>query len=255
MKQRHFAAAVVSFLRANRDVIREVDFHGIRVYRLLVRNLSLLFYFIHHPHNTTFHTVRICIAMLRLQSQQALQAHRSLFHSPIRSPLCNPLQLSASRHFHNNTVQAPFCGPPSYDTINRRFSSQPNPAHFYAAKRSQEARERGDFADIHDATGVGPGDYDVLITDVTDKKLRTEFSELIGIEYLAKATEAEANKTFDIGKAIIFGPFRRTIFPCVVNHEDNAHWVFFLVDNSSPGTYLSQAVSMITCRENIWQLT
>jgi hypothetical protein len=144
---------------------------------------------------------------------------------------------------------------PTYDTIRRRFSSQPNLVEFYAAKSSQEARERGDFVDIHDAAGVGPEGHDVLITDVTDEKLRTELSAIMGIEYLAKATEAEANRVPDMGEAIIFGSCNRTIFPCVVSHKYKAHWVFFLLDSGSPTTYLSEAVSALTYRGNIWQPT
>ena len=53
-------------------------------------------------------------------------------------------------------------------TINRRFSSEPNPIDFFAEKKAKEAIERGEFTDIHDIGGVDPEDHDVIITDMSD---------------------------------------------------------------------------------------
>jgi hypothetical protein len=152
-------------------------------------------------------------------------------------------------------VQVPFSGPPTYDTVARRFSSYPNPLAFFVHKRQQEARDRGEFIDIHDVGGMNSNDYDVLITDIDNKKMRSEISEAVGIQYLVKATEADANKVVEVGHGYVYGPKFRTIFPCVVSHDDKAHWVFFIVDTSAPLTYLSVQISACTYRKNTWPLT
>jgi len=92
-------------------------------------------------------------------------------------------------------------------------------------------------------------------TDVTEKILRSEISELVGIKYLEKATEDEANKKIDICSGFLYGSKYRPIFPCVVRLRDRAHWVFFLVDSGAPVTYLSSQVSVTTYRKNTWPLT
>ena len=179
--------------------------------------------------------------MLRLPSQQALKALRN----PLRNPRCNPFQMR-----HNHTEQAPFSGPPSYATITRRFSSLPNPLTFFEKKRAEKAIERGEFIDIHDAEVVDPKDYDVLVTDITDKKLRSEIAELAGVAYLEKATKDEANKKVDIGYGFLYGNKYHPIFPCIVSFRNKAHWVFFIVDSSAPLTYLSSQVSIASYRKN-----
>ncbi len=196
--------------------------------------------------------------MFRLPNRQTFKAlHsplrgplRSPRHSPLCSPLHYPLRLSSSR-----AMQVPFSGPPTYDTVAQRFSSYPNPLAFFARKRQEEARDRGEFVDIHDIGGVDPKDFDVLITDIDDEKLRSEIAEVMGIQYLAKATEADANTVVEIGRGYIFGRNIRTIFPCVVSHDGKAHWVFFIVASGVPLTYLSVQVSAPTYRKNGWPLT
>jgi len=179
--------------------------------------------------------------MLRLPRQQALKA--------LRSPLHNTLLI---RHVHTKPV--PFSGPPSYATINRRFSSEPNPIHFFTEKKAKEAIERGEFIDIHDIGGVDPEDHDVIITDMSDytsdNMLRTDIAELLGIPYLQKATKDEANKKIEIA-GIIYGTKFRMVFPCVVSFEDNARWVFFIVHTGAPLTYLSTHVNTSIYKENI----
>ena len=206
--------------------------------------------------------------MLRLPRQQALKALRSPLHNTLHYPVCGPLRdpLRSSllnrfrnplliRHAHTKPV--PFSGPPSYATINRRFSSESNPIDFFAKKKAKEAIECGQFIDIHNIGGVDPKDYDVLIKDMSDNKLRTEIAELLGVPYLQKATEDEANKKIEIATgmtystSIVDGAKFRTVFPCVVSFEDNARWVFFIVDTGAPLTYLSAQVSASTYRENI----
>ena len=163
-------------------------------------------------------------------SGQALKA----LHSPLR----NALHI---RHIHVD--RAPFSGPPSYATIARRFTSHPNPLIFFTEKKAKEAKERGEFIDIHDIGGVSPKDFDVLITDMDNQKLRSEVAELIGIPYLEKTTKNEANNKVDLGHGIVYGNKFRTIFPCVVGLNDEARWVFFIVDSGAPLTYLSVQVS------------
>jgi hypothetical protein len=56
-----------------------------------------------------------------------------------------------------------FSRPSSYDTITRRFSSNPNLVSYFIQRRQQEAKDRGEFIDIHDIASIDPKDYDVLI--------------------------------------------------------------------------------------------
>ena len=195
--------------------------------------------------------------MLSFPRQQALKVLRSplrnTLHHLVRGPLRDPLSNPLLNHFRNplftrhvHTGPAPFSGPPSYATIIRRFSSEPNPTDFFAEKKAKEAIERGEFIDIHDIGGVDPNDYDVLITDMSDNTLRTEISELLGVPYLKKATKDEANKKIELSTAITYGTMYRMVFPCVVSSKDNARWVFFVVDTGAPLTYLSTRVSAST---------
>lgn len=178
--------------------------------------------------------------MLRLPGQQALKPLRD----PLRRPFRNALHI---RHVHDE--KAPFSGPPSYATIAQRFSSHPHPLTFFKEKKAKEAKERGEFIDIHDIGGVSPNDYDVFITDIDDRKLRSEVAEVIGIPYLKKTTKVEANSKVDVGHAFVYGHKRHTLFPCIVGSEDRAHWVFFMVHTGAPLTYLSVQVSALPTLE------
>jgi len=97
--------------------------------------------------------------------------------------------------------------------------------------------------DNHDIGGTDPEDYDVLITDIDDEKLRTEIAEIVGIPYHAKATTEDANKVVEIGDCYIYGRKFRTIFPAVVTNGSGAHWVFFIVNPGALLTYLSAQTS------------
>lgn len=170
--------------------------------------------------------------MLRFLSKQAVKA----VPRPFR------LSTGTSRRIHN--LQLPYSGPPSYETISRRFSSSNvDPQAYFINKRQQAAKERGEYTDIHDIGGVDPRDYDVLISDVDKEKLRGEIAEIVGIKYLAEATVEEANKVVDIGDCYLFGHKLRTIFPAVVCDDVRAHWVFFIVDSGAPLTYISTQTS------------
>ena len=178
--------------------------------------------------------------MLRLLSRQALKALRNPFRSPLPSPLRGPLQ---TRHLY--TAPAPFSGPPSYETLTRRFSdSSPSPISFFSQKRANEAVERGEFVDVHDIGGVDPKDYDVLITDMNNETLESEISELVGIPYLREATKGEAGKVAEEIRGFTHGWKRRQILPCVLGIDGMARWVFFIVDPRSPLTYISSQVSV-----------
>ena len=114
--------------------------------------------------------------MFRASSRQAVKA------------VCKPgLRLSTSRYMHS--MQAPFSGPPCYDTIARRLSSsQVDPEAFLRRKRQQEAKDRGEFFDFHDVdpeyNKPSPDEYDALLSDITHEKLRTSVAEVLGIPYL-----------------------------------------------------------------------
>ncbi|KAH0609470.1 uncharacterized protein H6S33_012956 [Morchella sextelata] len=177
--------------------------------------------------------------MFRLLSRQAFKA--------VPRPRPRPgLCLSngtTSRYVHS--MQAPYDGLPSYDTIARRFSSsQVDPQVFFTRKRQQEAQERGEFIDIHDI-GIDPNDYDVLITDVKHETLETTVAEELGIPYLSKATEADAKEVVQVGNGYIYGRKFSAIIPFVVSHGDESRWVFFIMDSGAPLTYLSAEASKI----------
>jgi hypothetical protein len=180
--------------------------------------------------------------MFRLLSRQAFKAvPRPVFR----------LSTGTSRRIHS--VQLPYSGPPSYDTIARRFSSsQIDPQTFFARKRQQEAKERGEYVDIHDIGGVDPKDFDILITDIDHGKLQHEIAEAVGIAYHLEATKEDANRIIEAGDCIIYGRNLRTIFPAVVACEmGKAHWVFFIVDTGSPLTYLSAQVNAPACEKSV----
>jgi hypothetical protein len=142
-----------------------------------------------------------------------------------------------------HSMPAPYTGPPSHDTIARRFSSDVDPQSYFARKRQQQAKERGEFVDIHDIGGLDPKDHDILITDVGYDKLQHEIAEIVGIPYHSPASKEEADKVVDIGKCFFYGRKIRTMFPAVVTHRSGkAYWVFFIVDSGSPLTYLSAQV-------------
>lgn len=111
--------------------------------------------------------------------------------------------------------------------IAKRFSpSQVDPQDYINRKHQKEAKECGEYFDLHDIGGVDPMDYDVLISDVDDERLRGEVAEIVGIQYHAEATKEDANKVVEIGDCCIYGWKFRTIFPVVVCNGSQAHWVF-----------------------------
>jgi len=96
------------------------------------------------------------------------------------------------RYIH--AVEVPFSGPSSYDTFSPSLSLYPNTLAYYTQKKWQQAKDRGEFVDIHDFTGMKTEDFDVLITDLNHQKLESDLSEILGVPYLSKVTEADAKK-------------------------------------------------------------
>ena len=142
----------------------------------------------------------------------------------------------------------PYSGPPSYETLRKRFmASAPNPESFKSRKREAEARDRGECVDIHDVTGIQPSEYDVLVSDIQHETLETTIAQDLGISYLSKAEEADANYVVESITGYIRRSGHRALVPMVVNYKGEARWVLFIIDSSSPFTYLSVHVSSHSC--------
>ncbi|KAH0563012.1 hypothetical protein GP486_002418 [Trichoglossum hirsutum] len=150
--------------------------------------------------------------MPKLPGQQVSRALYGLSRSPFRNPVSSPLCCSPqARHLHDS------------------------PAPERGRKKRQSRRHR---------RRIDPKDYDVLITGVGDDVLRSEISELVGIPYLEEAAvNDEADGMPDRIYGFVYGRMFRMIFPCLLSIEDKAHWVFFLVDDGAPLTYISTQVA------------
>lgn len=66
--------------------------------------------------------------------------------------------------------------------------------------------------------------FNVLITDINDEKLRPGASQVVGIPYFAKATEADANEAPKAGHGYIYGRKLRTVFPAIVGYKGETYW-------------------------------
>ena len=100
---------------------------------------------------------------------------------------------------------------------------------------------RGQFISKYDNPN-DPYEYDLWITDIKHKTLKTIIAEEIGIPYLSEATEDEANEKVKVGIGYIYGLKKRTLVPFVVKHREEIRWVFFVVDSGASVTYLSKQV-------------
>lgn len=118
-----------------------------------------------------------------------------------------------------------------------------DPQAYLFHKRKLNAIQNGQFVDVHDAVVPDPKDYDVLLSDADDAKLRTDIADVVGITYLSEATEEDAHKMAEVGECYLWGLKIRTLFPTVVRINDHAFWVFFVVNSGSSITYLSAQVS------------
>jgi hypothetical protein len=81
--------------------------------------------------------------------------------------------------------------------------SEIDPHSYFAHKRGQEARDRGQFVDTHGG-GLVPADYDFSITDISHQTLETAIAEELGIPYLSKATESDAKEVVEVGQGYIY---------------------------------------------------
>jgi hypothetical protein len=184
--------------------------------------------------------------MSTLTSRQTFKA----LCSHLRHPLLRPPRPSP---YHVGSLQVPFSESPSYDGLARRFSSYPNPVNLSALSSWQKAADSCGYVDIHDICDVSDlelNNYDVLVTDINKKTLRTEASKVFGIDYLAKATEDDAKREVDVITGYLYGEGRRAMVPCVVSNGNKAYWVHFLVGTSAPATFLSEKVHTPTDAEN-----
>ena len=188
-------------------------------------------------------------AISTLTSQLTFKVLRSHLRRPLCHPLCHPFRRSprpTPRPFSSNYVgslQATFSG---YDTLARRFSSYPQPLNLFALPSWQKATDYKEYVDIHDLSDISDlelSNYDVLITDLNEKTLRSEISKVFGIDYLAKATEDDAKREVDAINGYLYGDGRRPMVPCVVSNGNKAYWVHFLVGTGAPGTFVSKKVN------------
>jgi len=180
--------------------------------------------------------------MSTLISRQGFNALVNSFRRP-------PRPRNTTRLFSHRVgdTEVPISEPPSpsYGALARRFSSYPAPLNHHAVKSWQKAGNSGGYVDVHelcDISDIDPNKFDVLITDVNEKTLRTEVSKVFGIDYLAKATEEDAKRKVDVISGYLYGDGRRPMVPCVVSNADKAYWVHFIVDTGSPATFLSEKV-------------
>ena len=94
---------------------------------------------------------------------------------------------------------------PTYGVVARHLASYPSHLNRIAERKRQEAKNHGEYVDIHDFDGIAPDNYDVLITGVDDGKLRSEISQGLGIHCLGKATEDNANKVAKYIDGYVYG--------------------------------------------------
>ena len=164
-------------------------------------------------------------------------------YNPLRKPLCPPRLPSLCSPFsfeaRQNLVK-------TYDTITRAKAGYPTRMARIMNRKAQDAREKGEWIDIHDYVPCAPGKYDTVVSNVNDGMLRTEVSEILGIPYLGQAAEDDAKKVVKCIDGQLYSPRCHPIIPCVVRaYSGEARWVFFFVDTTAPVTYLSPQVSPI----------
>jgi hypothetical protein len=186
-------------------------------------------------------------------SQQTFKALCSHLRRPLRRPLCRPPRrtLRPFSSDHVGSLQAPIS---RYDALAQRFSSYPKPLNLFALPSWQKATGSREHVDIHDLSNISDlelNNYDVLVTGINEKTLRTEISKVFGIDYLAKATGDEVKREVDVINGYLYGDGLCAMVPCVVSNDNKAYWVHFLVDTGAPGTFLSEKVNTPTYIESM----
>jgi len=124
----------------------------------------------------------------------------------------------------------------------------------FAVASWQTAAHSSEYVDIHDPREIMDlelNSYDVLVPDLNDNKLRTEISKVIGIDYLAEATEDDAHRRVDAIDGYLYGNTLRSMVPCVVTNGVKPYWVHFLVSTGAPVAYPSEKVNTPTYIEGI----
>lgn len=81
--------------------------------------------------------------------------------------------------------------------------------------------------------------------------METEISGIFGIEYLARATEDDAERKVDELYGYLCTWRRRLIVPCVISNGKMSYWVHCVVIPGTDGNYLSKKVNAPTYAENI----
>lgn len=161
--------------------------------------------------------------MSRLLTKQPFKCLRGSF-------IHRPSLFSLSSSYH--------CRLQTYDVVAKALASYPKRLNDIAEKRRKLERNQP-FVDIEDLDTIQPQDYDVLITDIDEGKLKSEIAEDLGVDYLGKATRGQASIKAEYIDGLLCGRRRRPVLPCVVQYGDKAAWVIFVVDTSAPATYLS----------------
>ncbi|KAF2014503.1 hypothetical protein BU24DRAFT_423436 [Aaosphaeria arxii CBS 175.79] len=167
----------------------------------------------------------------------------------LRRNLCQPNRL---RPFTLRTFSTK-AEPPhySYDTIKKRLEAQPNLVRQFEEALIQLDIAKGRWVDIHYGDDAESVLSDVSISDLQDKDMRTDLSELFGIPYLATASKQEADEAQKTLQGMLFGPKRRPVVASTVRFEGQCKWVFFMVNTGAYYTYLSsQAYQALGLHEN-----
>jgi hypothetical protein len=163
-------------------------------------------------------------AISTLTSQQTFKALCSHLPRPPRHPLRRPLRRPPQ--IMSAASQPPISG---YDALAQRFSSYSKPPDYTDIQR------------LGHNYNVGP----------TEREMETEISWIFGIEYLARATEDDAERKVDKLYGYMNTERRRLIVPCVISNGKMACWVHCIVIPGAYGNYLSGKVNAPTYAENI----
>lgn len=90
-------------------------------------------------------------------------------------------------------------------------------------KCQQETQDHGAYKDFHG--GIDPANYDILIADVDNEKLRGDVAKI-----MVYRTVWEGLRKYSTGwSKLVTARKLRTIFSAVVAYNSLGHWVFFIV--------------------------
>ena len=175
-------------------------------------------------------------------------------YTPLRKPLCLPPRRF---HYHSFPYSINACQGlvKTYDTLIQARAGFPTRMACVMKRKAKEAREKGEWIDIHDYDHSEPGKYDTIISNVNDEILRTEISEILGIPYLGQVAKRDAGKVAQCIEGYLHSEKCHPILPCVVHtNTGEARWVFFVMDITAPATYLSLQVCPIYTMHKMWYM-